>query len=101
MRLARLLAPLVVAAGLAVVPATAAHAGCADDLVTALGGGDTIRFAIDPDYFVSVTGLEVTVYGDHVVALATGVTAFVVGRVVTLVGVAPGAVVTFADCVKL
>lgn len=95
MRLAAL-APLVAAAALAVVPAPAAHASCTDDL---LAKYHTYYFSIDPDYFVEVNGLDVTVHTGNIVALGFGLVGFAAGEAIYVAGVTPGAVVQFANCV--
>jgi hypothetical protein len=99
MRIVRALAPIAVAAALAVIPAPAAHAGCTDDLVAAFGHSN-FQFVLDPSRYAEVSGLDVTVHGDAVIATATGLVGIVEGRVVYIVAAAPGALVAFADCVS-
>jgi hypothetical protein len=101
MRLTRVLAPLAVAAALAAVPAPAAHAGCTDDFVAALGLGGPYYFSGNLSRYVEVNGLDVQLHGGVLVSDAQGDVGFVVGKAVYAVAVAPGAAATLVSCVAL
>jgi hypothetical protein len=94
MRIARVLAPLAIAAALG-MPPTSAHASCADDFSHNMGFDNTYQISVDPNRYVSGGAI----YYGNAIDDGVGLAFFAGGVALSTATAAPGATVTFVNCV--